>query len=808
MFRSRWRKIFRDVWARKARTAMTSIAIFVGVLGVVSLSSSGDLLVSQLKQDLKEDELTMQAIFVSAPSGAQLENASYLQALEAFPGVTLVEGRAVRALSWKLPGDAKFEDGFIVAAWEPFEQIRLQPLRLTGQGQYPSTGRHEIAIEKRMANKHGLNVGDQIVLRVAGGDAGEEAWTISAIVFTPYPSYGGAGALELAVPSDASIFATFEDAQAITGSAGFSAFFVRYTDFPTAEKQSDRLYASVALETPYVPVFNLIDDPAESSLIAQVAEITATLSILGVIAMVVSGLLVVNSIVGEQKRQIGVMKSLGATRWDNFVMYVGTAMTYGVIGTIPGVLVGASLGVLMAQAIGQPFGTFIEGFALSTSGILIGVVMGLAVPVVAAIIPVFLGTRVTILEAMTDVGISGNYGKGLWARAINVMPLPTNTKQAISNVTRKKGRLALTWLTLTLAIAAFMGIFAVFASINEKIGGLFDALGYQIVVVPTERQDFDHVSALISEGVDGISAIYPGVIVAVELEGYIDPDFETSQLPILGIDPATDSLDLDIKAGTAWEDDPAREGIVLSGGVANQIGKDAGDTVVLVARGQSAEFEIIGIASFSVDQGFMEWRALATLVGSTLASGDPAPTALLVQITGADPSVDEVDDVIDEIDEILVSNGTAATQANRVKTAEDIAQLIAQFGLIFQSAAIVMLAVGAIGLLSTISLSVFERQREIGVMRSIGASSFTVASQFLTEGMLVGMSAWIVAAPLSYLLGLGLISTLAITIEGVGYEPIALVVGLIGLIVITVLASLGHSLGAARRTVSEILRYQ
>ena len=54
-------------------------------------------------------------------------------------------------------------------------------------------------------------------------------------------------------------------------------------------------------------------------------------------------------------------------------------------------------------------------------------------------------------------------------------------------------------------------------------------------------------------------------------------------------------------------------------------------------------------------------------------------------------------------------------------------------------------------------------------MRSIGASSFTVASQFLTEGMLVGMSAFIVAAPLSYLLALGLISSLAVTIEGIGF---------------------------------------
>ena len=452
-----------------------------------------------------------------------------------------------------------------------------------------------------------MSVGDQLVLRVSGGASEEEAWTISGIVFTPYASFSAAAEF---IPGDESIFATFEDAQTIAGFVGFSVFYVRYTDFPTAKEQADRFYASISQDSPYVPVFNLVDDPAESFLITGAEDITGVMSVLGIIAMVVSGLLIVNiinSIVGEQKRQIGVMKSLGATRWDNFVIYVGIAMTYGVIGMIAGVVTGSYLGVLMAQAIDEPFGTFIEGFSLSANGIIIGVVMGLAVPFVAAIVPVFLGTRVTILQAMTDVGISSNYRRSLLGRAINIMPLPTNTKQAITNVTRKKGRLVLTWLTLTLAVAGFMGIFAVFASIDKEIGGIFDAFSFEIDVTPNERQDFEQVRTLILEGVAGIEAVHPGVGLAVELEGYVDPDFETGQLEITGFDPSTDTLDLDIEEGTAWRDDPRREGIVLSRGVADQIGKNAGDTVVLVAQGQSAEFEIIGVASFPFDQGFMEW---------------------------------------------------------------------------------------------------------------------------------------------------------------------------------------------------------
>ena len=151
----------------------------------------------------------------------------------------------------------------------------------------------------------------------------------------------------------------------------------------------------------------------------------------------------------------------------------------------------------------------------------------------------------------------------------------------------------------------------------------------------------------------------------------------------------------------------------------------------LVAQGQRTEVEVIGVASFAIDQGFMEWRTLARLVGSTNSQGEPAPTSMLIQLVDSDPTVEEVDDVIDELDELLLSEGIAASHVNQIGVAEEIAQLITMFGSIFQIAAIVMAVIGAIGLLSTLSMSVFERLREIGIMRSIGAGSVTIASQFL-----------------------------------------------------------------------------
>jgi putative ABC transport system permease protein len=120
-----------------------------------------------------------------------------------------------------------------------------------------------------------------------------------------------------------------------------------------------------------------------------------------------------------------------------------------------------------------------------------------------------------------------------------------------------------------------------------------------------------------------------------------------------------------------------------------------------------------------------------------------------------------------------------------------------------------MAAVGAVGLLATLSMAVFERQKEIGVMRSIGAGSFTIVIQFLLEGILVGIIAWIVAVPLSYFLGVGLADSLGFGANfDFEYPPQVLVMGFVGIIIIATIASLWPSLSAARKTVSDILRYQ
>jgi putative ABC transport system permease protein len=60
-----------------------------------------------------------------------------------------------------------------------------------------------------------------------------------------------------------------------------------------------------------------------------------------------------------------------------------------------------------------------------------------------------------------------------------------------------------------------------------------------------------------------------------------------------------------------------------------------------------------------------------------------------------------------------------------------------------------MIAVGGLGLASTMGLSVLERQREIGVLRAIGARDRAIGLLVQAEALTIVVLAWLASLPLA-----------------------------------------------------------
>ncbi|MCQ3930386.1 MAG: hypothetical protein DPW16_07985 [Chloroflexi bacterium] len=811
------RKIFGDILARKARSALVSISIFIGVLGVVTLFSMGNILVNRMEETVQEDKLAMTRSYVTLTGSQAPDTQADLDALRQLPEVTEVQGMALYPFYWKMAGDAEFEEGRIFSYSAPFDQLALEPTSLI-DGRYPIAGQHEIAVERRFAEEHGVGIGDTIVLRIltesSGNQTSEEAWTIVGTVYQAY-QYPVALGAPAVIRGETMVFAAHEDAQTIGGFRGFNVLMGRYTNFKAADEGKGTWDVALASATPYSPSSTVAEDPAKNSFIEQTRSFTSVLGLLAVVALLVSGFLVfnvINSIVLEQRRQIGVMKSLGATGSDSFGIYAGMALFYGIIGVIPGVLLGIPLGYSAAVGIGKQYNIFLDEFTMSPPAIIIGILLGLLVPVMAAIIPVLMGIRVTILQAMTDLGIQGKYGTGRFAKLMDKFPLPLGMRQSTRNVIQKKGRLALTIFTLALAAGAFMGIYAMLTSLNQTVDEIYDTFGNEITMLPTSTQDEEAIREIIMTNVEGVKAVEPATQVSIEIDGFT-PTPVGNAPPVLyaiGTEATNrDLLNFQLRDGQDWDDNPESDGIVVTAGIADKLGKEVGDTVTIHIGTNTADLEIIGITTYPFDTVWAKWETLAELGGLKNAEGELQPNGFSIMLNNPDPTTQEVADVIADINEVLLARGINASFINWTENAEETGKFIATFGVIMNTAAALIAAVGAIGLLSTLAMSVFERQKEIGVMRSIGATSVAVALQFLIEGLIVGLVAWVIGVPIGYMLNQSLAESLNFgDAFAPDYPVLVTIIGLTGTLMVATFASLWPSAGAARKTVSDILRYQ
>jgi putative ABC transport system permease protein len=126
--------------------------------------------------------------------------------------------------------------------------------------------------------------------------------------------------------------------------------------------------------------------------------------------------------------------------------------------------------------------------------------------------------------------------------------------------------------------------------------------------------------------------------------------------------------------------------------------------------------------------------------------------------------------------------------------------------------ALLFASIGALSLTGMMSLNVLERTQEIGILRSIGATSHIVRQIVIIEGVTVGVLSWllgtILAIPLNRLLG----DMLGVVLLGRALEPKLPLVGIFLWLVIIVCLSIAASIiparQASRLSIREVLAYE
>ena len=186
----------------------------------------------------------------------------------------------------------------------------------------------------------------------------------------------------------------------------------------------------------------------------------------------------------------------------------------------------------------------------------------------------------------------------------------------------------------------------------------------------------------------------PGTEAGLYTEGrYDDWDFD-----VWGVAPRTAMLDTTVTRGTWLDGTPGTA--VIAAHIAHQLGYSVGDTVTLELANGPTRLRIVGLHAVHSVAVFVNRADLATRLGA----GDRAN---VVWSRGT-------------VSPALVA-GTASTTVRRADLyAADQADRNAIVG-IFVAIGVIVAGVATLGAVSTVGVSLFERRRELAVLRALGA---------------------------------------------------------------------------------------
>ncbi len=230
----------------------------------------------------------------------------------------------------------------------------------------------------------------------------------------------------------------------------------------------------------------------------------------------------------------------------------------------------------------------------------------------------------------------------------------------------------------------------------------------------------------------------------------------------------------------SWASDEVEgHGSIIGRNVAERFSLRPGDNMYLDFKNGGAIFEVSGIADVG---GSEDNQIFVTLKAAQTLSGR-AGQVDLVQIRASTDDL-PLSSTASELERMVP--GTEAKVVGQIAEAEKNVLFKIQLLMFLITALVLMVA--AVAVFSTMSASVLERTKEIGLMKALGARDSRIAVIFLAEAVAIGVSGGL----MGNILGLGLAQLISKSVFNTYLNPqvIALPLTLVVALVVATLASL------------------
>ncbi len=846
----------RGLAARKMRTALTAIAVVLGV-GLISgtyiltdtINRSFDSIFADANKNIDVAITPREAVKAQDNGSTPAFPAAVLAQVRRVPGVAEADGNVFDVANiYAKNGDKLGSHG------APNFVTSVQPGTLSPfsyvQGRAPRTA-GEVALDRNAVDKGKYSLGDKVGVV---GQQGKRLYTLVGVAkFGDQTSIAGATIAIMTLP----------EAQRVLGEAGrFDEIDVWAASGVSPEALVPRLRtalpASVTVRTGEAQARSMSKDIKQGF-----SFITTVLLIFAGVVLFVGAFMIFNTFsitVAQRMREFALLRTVGASRGQVLRSVVLEALLVGVVASLVGLL----LGIVLAPGLKALFGLLGgdlpgEGTVLATRTIVVSLLIGTVLTVVSSLAPALRATRVPPIAALREgavlprgrarrlrtplafaglavgigliaLGLFGGAGGGSAAGLLGagaavvfiavallskhiVRPLASAVgvpierlrgvtgRLARENVTRNPGRTAATAAALMIGMALVTFVTILAAGIKDSVASSVDK-GLTGAFVVQNEDGFSPIPAATA----GALRRVPGIATVVETR------FANAKVrgikgtgSVTGVDPRTlpSVYKVDWKKGspaTLRALGPAQA--VASDKWAKDHDVKVGETLtVLTPSDRTIRLTVKG--TYKDDAQLLSDLAVpsATIVRA-FGTNDVA-----VALAGVSPG-QNVNAVQARAKTALNDRFPSVEVLSKKQFTDDVAgqvnQLLSLFYVLLGLAVIVSL----FGIVNTLALSIYERTRELGRVRAIGMSRRQVRSMVRYESVITALIGAVLGLVLGVLFAIAMTPPLADQGLKISIPVGTLVILLVLAAVAGVLAAIAPARRASRLDVLQALAYE
>jgi len=511
-------------------------------------------------------------------------------------------------------------------------------------------------------------------------------------------------------------------------------------------------------------------------------------AILATILVVASS---IGSTVLSQFRQIGILKAIGFSRGQILLVYIGQYLLLTVLGCPLGLLAGIALSPLPLRSVAASLSTTFKPPLNPVLFCIVLAAVGMAV-LLATLSSARRGARANIIKAIA-VGAEPPRRRSFWgAKWASRLGLPVVLNLGINDISVRPGRSFMTGLNLLLGVIGI--VFGL--ALNDTLKNYEQdpsLLGIVYDAIVTRQQYSDSHARRALANTPGISAFYAERLVDVQ-----DTNGHTFQ--IRAVEGNLDQFPFRISEGRFFE--PGTYEALAGQGLLDWLDLEIGDSITLTLEDDDSipvTWTIVGKYPEPVNAGQMMMVNLPTV---TQAHWRAEPDTYYLKLSPeANP---------DALKAYLEPRRDA--DLNLTFVGQSLPDTVVYLQLAIVALSAILIGIALINVFNTSLLTVREKLRMIGVLKTVGMTPAQVVTMVNTSTGVLGFLATIVGVPT------GLVFTqtvLAALSRGYGFGQVHVTVNVrlvLLLIPLMILVSITGSMlpgrQAARTSIVEVLRYE